>query len=382
MAEVDAGGRLVFANQLRGLAALAVVLAHLGGVFVLMGPFVAWITSMPEVHAGHPAMLALTGGLGINLGAFGVSVFFLISGFVIPFSLRGQRAGPFLLARALRIYPTLWAALAVEWLLVRTQSGLSGRGMVFGPLDYLENALLVNAALGGNFVDLVNWTLSVEVMFYLLMACLRGPVLRGRMLPFFAMSLAAIAVAAAWSHGLLPVDRHLAVEPMYVGYMLIGTVFHHHLTGRIGTVRAAAAMLALGLLFALGWRLGPIAAELPGVGLNYLYGYAAFALAYRCRRLFRPVRWLDALAAVSYPLYLLHSIVGYSVMAAAMHLLGLPYAAALPLGLAAALLLATALHVAVELPTTALGRRLTRRLSAAGAASAPAPLTPRLDTMR
>ena len=40
-----------------------------------------------------------------NWGAFGVALFFLISGFVIPFSLSRQRAGAFLVGRFFRIVP-------------------------------------------------------------------------------------------------------------------------------------------------------------------------------------------------------------------------------------------------------------------------------------
>lgn len=362
--EPAAGGRIIFANQLRGLAALSVVLSHLGGVFVLMGPMVGWFTSMPEVHVGRTAILQLTGRTYLNFGALGVSVFFLISGFVIPFSLRSQRPGGFLVARSLRIFPTFWAALAVEWLLVHVQSLATGRGMAFGPLTYVWNALLLDSVTGSSVVDLVNWTLAIEVLFYLLMAMLRPAVLRGRMLPFFVVSAAAIAIAAAQAHGVLPVVAQLADEPMFLGYMLIGTVFHYRLTGLIRSVPAAAAILGLCGLFLLCWRLGPMRNQFQVIAVNYLYGLAIFGMAYAARRRFRPLRWIDALADVSYPLYLVHSVVGYSVMALVMHGLGLGYGLALPIGFTAALLVATAIHLVVERPSTSLGRRLARRLSA------------------
>ncbi len=47
-------------------------------------------------------------------GPFGVALFFLISGLVIPFSFDRHRTGAFLLARLLRIYPTYLAALLIE----------------------------------------------------------------------------------------------------------------------------------------------------------------------------------------------------------------------------------------------------------------------------
>ena len=337
------------------------MLAHLGGVFVLLGPLVAWMTSMPEVKAGHPAILWLTSWHYLNFGAFGVSIFFLISGFVIPFSLRSQPAAGFLVARAFRIFPTFWAALFVEWCLVHVQSWFSGRGVPFGTAVYLQNALLLDTVIGGGFVDLVNWTLSIEVKFYLLMALLRPVVLKGRVLPFFVVALAAITVAVAQKHGLLPIATLLADEPMYVAFMLIGTVFHYQMTGLMRPWPAQGCMLGLGALVALCWRLGPLSGQVPTIAVNYLYGLAVFAAAYYARRLFRPNRVLDGLASVSYPLYLVHSIVGYSMIALAMHVFRLPYMAALGFGLAVVLLVATALHVAVEAPTLRLGRTLARR---------------------
>ena len=353
--------RIIAANQLRGVASLSVVLAHLGGVFVLLGPFVAWMTSMPEVRAGHPAILLLTSWRYLNFGAFGVSIFFLISGFVIPFSLRGQPAAGFLVARAFRIFPTFWAALLVEWALVHLQSRVSGRGVPFGTMVYLQNALLLDTVIGGGFVDLVNWTLSIEIKFYVLMALLRPAVLKGRVLPFFVVALAAIVVAVAQRHGLLPISTLLADEPMYVAFMLIGTIFHYQMTGLMRPLPAQFCMLGLGALVALCWTLGPISGQMPVIAINYGYGLAVFAAAYAARGLFRPNRVLDGLAAVSYPLYLVHSIVGYSMMALAMHVFRLPYTAALGFGLAAVLLVATVLHLVVEAPTLRLGRRLARR---------------------
>ncbi len=357
--------RIIAANQLRGIASLSVVLSHLGGVFVLLGPFVAWMTSMPEVKAGHPAILLLTSWRYLNFGAFGVSIFFLISGFVIPFSLRSQPATGFLVARAFRIFPTFWAALFIEWFLVHLQSRFSGRGVPFGMMAYLQNALLLDTVIGAGFVDLVNWTLSIEVKFYVLMALLRPAVLKGRVLPFFVVALAAIAVAAAQKHGLLPLSTLLADEPMYVTFMLIGTVFHYQMTGLMRPLRAQGCIIGLGALVALCWKLGPISGQVPTISINYGYGLAVFAAAYYARKLFRPNRVLDGLAAVSYPLYLIHSVVGYSMMALAMRVFRLPYTVALGFGLAVVLLVATALHLAVEAPTLRLGRRLARQCSLA-----------------
>lgn len=261
--------------------------------------------------------------------------------------------------------PTFWAALAVEWLLVKAQSIGSGHAMAFGIRSYIANALLIDTVIGGRIVDLVNWTLAIEVKFYLLMALMRPWLLRGWVLPFLGVGLAAVAIAAAQQHG-LRISPYLAVEPMYIAFMLVGTVFHMHLVGWIGSRQATAIIALLGLLVLSAWALGPLHAQVPALALNYLYALGLFTLLYAARRHFRPWRWLDRLADISYPLYLVHSVVGYSVMALAMHGLGLGYWGALPVGLAVVLLLATVLHVYVERPGIARGRQLAARLSRPG----------------
>ena len=366
------GGKIVFANQLRAVAALCVVLSHLAGVYILMGPLVGWITSSPVTHVGEPAILHLTRVPDFNFGAFGVAVFFLISGFVIPFSLREYRSGAFLVARAFRIYPTLWAALFLEWLAVFAQSHLYGRPMAFHVRTYLWNGLLADTIIGNN-VDLVNWTLAIEVKFYILMAVLRPWVLAGRVAPLLAWSGFAIVVAAAEQHGLIHLSTAFADEPMCIGFMLIGTVFHYHMTGRLGTASAFAAGTLLVALFLLCWRVGPIQNQIPSIPASYLDALALFLAAYVARTWFRSIRWLDALADISYPLYLTHSIIGYSVMTFVIVRFGLPYDAALPIAVVVVVPLAWLLHRWVEGPSLRAGKRLARRLARGRAPALMAP---------
>ena len=51
----------------------------------------------------------------INLGVFGVSLFFLVSGFVIPMSLKGKNPKNtvynFFIRRFFRLYPTYWFSI-------------------------------------------------------------------------------------------------------------------------------------------------------------------------------------------------------------------------------------------------------------------------------
>lgn len=89
-------------DALRAIAATLVVVQHFFGDIVReardpQGPF---------------AQLAEMSMNGVDLGRFGVVLFFLISGFVVPFSIRGARPlQRFAISRFFRLYPALWLAV-------------------------------------------------------------------------------------------------------------------------------------------------------------------------------------------------------------------------------------------------------------------------------
>ncbi len=67
---------------------------------------VAGLTGIIRSSVPWPAGAELVIASPINFGAFGVALFFLISGFVIPLSFQSYGRLDFLVARFFRIYPT------------------------------------------------------------------------------------------------------------------------------------------------------------------------------------------------------------------------------------------------------------------------------------
>src|SRR5579863_7940965 len=85
----EKNGRLTFLDSVRGLAALAVLLEHVGDRL-------------------HPAFRVFTHDW-FSFGKLGVTAFFLTSGFVIPLSLeRGRSLKRFWISRVFRLYPIYW----------------------------------------------------------------------------------------------------------------------------------------------------------------------------------------------------------------------------------------------------------------------------------
>lgn len=94
-------------------------------------------------------------------GGFGVTLFFIISGYVITKAAQRENSTNFALRRIFRIYPSLIVALLIYWWLI--PSG------VFTPLRLLGSVSLFGDFWGSpNELGGVDWTLRLEIIFYVL----------------------------------------------------------------------------------------------------------------------------------------------------------------------------------------------------------------------
>lgn len=370
-------GRLIFANQLRGLAALSVLVSHLVGAFWAMREFLALATAAPPpTGAAPPALFALVSQPWLNFGPLGVGVFFLISGLVIPISLEHHSGGEFLLARAFRIYPTVIAALIVDVLALKFAAGWWQRPFPYGNWTLVSNGLLIYNLLGQPSVDLVNWTLCIELKFYLLMALLAPSVRRGRLGPLFLVAAAALAWSAtsaslsgAMENGPGQVlIRALGDEALFIPYLLLGVLFNYRLRGSLELPAFFVSLAAMLSIFLASYRFGTLHTQFPMNMANYVYALAIFSMLFLARHHARRIRFVDFLADISFPLYLVHSLVGYVTLKFVMLSLHLPYSAALMVTIPTVSCVAGALHFLVEVPSTSLGKRLARARHSVGPA--------------
>lgn len=146
---------------LRGLAALAVCMFHFTKGFVNEDGVIREVFSK---------------------GWMGVEVFFVISGFVIPFSLLGSAFGfrhyfKFLKKRFLRIEPAYIASIALVVILSYAASKVPG----FQGEPYVVSAELLLQHLGylvrffnNSWLSPVYWTLEIEFHYYLIIGLLLG----------------------------------------------------------------------------------------------------------------------------------------------------------------------------------------------------------------
>lgn len=359
--------RFVFANQLRGFAALCVVAVHLAGLYWSEPQTVAAATFSP-LHGGTPPwFFGFFATPWFNLGPFGVALFFLISGFVIPISLERQSPVGFLIARFFRIFPTYWLALAIELIVISLGASYWHKPFTYEPPLMLWNAMLTSDIANVPSIDYVNWTLMVEIKFYVLMALMIGAVRRGSLIALFAVA-AGILVITAFSHDifvLLPALgnalRIFEMNALYVLFMLIGVAFSYHARGLIDGKRLAAAAVLLFAAFVFCWPLTFFRGEYPLATVNYGYAAIVFSLMYVLRDRARPSRVLDYFAAISYPLYLVHFLVGFTILQVLIDR-HVDVTLATLSAFAAAIALATALHYTIELRSQKFGKAVASRL--------------------
>jgi peptidoglycan/LPS O-acetylase OafA/YrhL len=128
---------------------------------------------------------------------------------------------------------------------------------------------------------------------------------------------------------------------------------------KCGLVGATIAVLGIN---AMMWQKTAFADQFWVVPLNYFYALIVFAACYALRHKFKPSRLLDFLADISYPLYLVHSIIGYAIIRYATSR-GLPALPAECLAFVVVVALAYLIHVVVEMPTANFGKSIGRRKS-------------------
>ncbi|MBL4796377.1 MAG: acyltransferase [Oleispira sp.] len=141
--------RLFELDALRGIAAFSVVLFH-------------YLFRYDGIY-GHDTLNVTW----FEFGKYGVQLFFMVSGFVIFWTLsRTKRPLDFLVSRFSRLYPVYWVALAITFVSV-TVLGLEGRESSL--FDAFSNMLMFHEYFLIPHVDGVYWTLTVELTFYLWM---------------------------------------------------------------------------------------------------------------------------------------------------------------------------------------------------------------------
>lgn len=251
--------RIESVQVLRGIAAMLVVFNH-AGLFLALAP---------QYNLG-PSYLVPSEAVA-SMGAIGVDLFFVISGFVMTLSAR-RFIGPtgaavFLIQRFVRIAPLFYLACLVM-LIEALRAGLPvERASVFNSLTFIP---IFDDGTYSWPLHYLGWTLTFEWVFYLLVAALIASGRGGRHIPLLAL-LAALPLLGVLLNPQLMVGRVLT-NPILWEFAL-GTIacilYEKCLLGRFRTLLTFCSLLIF-VIGAVALQVSP--EDLVGAGENTMMG--------------------------------------------------------------------------------------------------------------
>lgn len=278
-------------DHLRGIAALSVCFFH----FTCCNGYDALIPENDPVRQ-----------LG-SYGWLGVEAFFVISGFVIPYSLhhrcyRWRDAPEFIIRRLKRLEPPYFACVLIHLVLKSGGSLFSGAnelsvGQVLAHLGYL------NALLGYEWLNPAFWTLAIEFQFYFFMALI-FPLINANRLATRLLSVLSLASLPFF------VPSDVSLLPYWLPLFALVILTYQLLVGRISLPIFCLMFVCIAIMGfkAVGWK-QTVAAGLTAVTIATL----------RARTVCPRFAWLSWTGKISYSLYLMHAASGGVVFKLAAH---------------------------------------------------------------
>ena len=366
--------RLHHIDGIRAIAALLVVIMH-----------AADTKDISEYTRTHGAWLYDL-VREVDLGRIGVMIFFCVSGFVIPSSLKqGHSVLNFAVRRFFRLYPPYWvsmaAALYVVWYLY---------GRRIDAKLVLDNLTMLTIFTNSKYIEDVYWTLASELIFYGLCAALFAAGLLHRATLIAALSLTfALQYLGQLNVFLGPVfearsfvfvfkDERLHLIIMSLSLMFLGASLRSWSEGKAGLVASiftvgtcVTYIIAIPASCYLSYGLTPLQKAVVQTGVACPASVSVFLLlALGLKITWRP---LVAIGQASYSLYLFHGVVLWGVIWYLVYYWPTATFSTLTLVLvtcAASVLLSLLTYRFVELPSNRIGRLTAAWLASRGVSHA------------
>jgi len=286
---------------------------------VIAASLVLWTHAFGFTGNGQAELLKAN--FNISFGSWAVDIFFVLSGFLVAKSWDRQKSvRAFVWARALRIYPGLWACILMCVALLGPAFTSLSLTTYLTHVDTLK-FLLANGTLllkgvfpslpgvfGGSPVNSPLWTLPYELRMYLVLLLLAwsGLLYRRAVLPVMVVLAFAIFSWAAIE------GRHEDKLPEYCRFIFCffsgAWLYVRRESVQLRPTTFFAVLMLLGLslvMSSISWRLILLTAATP-----YLAIFLAFVPA-------GPVRAYNALGDYSYGVYIYGAPVQMSVLALA-----------------------------------------------------------------
>lgn len=279
-------------DALRGIAALSVVLFH--------------YTAKYREFFGH----TFSEKLDFKYGFYGVPLFFIISGFVIFMTVNKVKSTPeFIYRRFIRLYPTFWICMIVTFLGVNYWGLLpklftNWKDALFNLMMFYRNLQMFTDIKD---VDGAYWSLLPELRFYFLIV----------LVLFFKQIKNIKWVGLVWLV-LIVIENYfyhirilgIFIDLQYGGFFMAGILFYKIAVDNENTFWNHLFIGGTLILNCLLYNKWENEGALVFVPLVYLVFYLFT---------FGHLNWLKSkvllfLGSISYPLYLIHQNLGYTMI--------------------------------------------------------------------
>lgn len=329
---------------------------------------------IPEVAANGSFLADIA--RSVDFGRIGVVCFFLISGFVIPFSFSAGEGAlkKFAIRRFFRLYPLYWVSIAMALIAIFTF-----KGRTFDTSTILANITMLQKFFNEPHIQGLYWTLQAEVIFYCICACMYGfGILHKKYYQFTAciLSLTLFCIVSILKKK-VPIFHSIDRELIYVLYviaiMFSGTILRTLLLNEKAERQGKLLIIAPFLVFSI--PVGVIILSAIGIDVvsepirfffGHMIGLALFVFGFYKLKLKNT--FLLWLGTVSYSVYLFHPI-AMKLIHWLMQQEWATYISSLHLSFYMLLVCITTFLVAsltyrfVERPCIDLGHRLTSRIT-------------------
>lgn len=360
--EKKVSGNYAFITQLRGWAAISVVISHLVMMYFNGGASSAFSFLLP-VRNTEPlpfleALYRITGRLRFNFGAFGVALFFLISGFLISNSLKNKTSWGFIRKRLIRVYPVYALGFSITFGLMYLYICVyKGDAFPYGFKDWLMQVSLLRDWFWIPSLDGVSWTLETDLKFYLFAVIMLQMEIYKRPKSVFwagvALGLISVLACKASQCPGLPIRSFAVCYCLSCGcsmilYMLLGLCLFKLFSGEWKISEFAFTASSVYLLFVLAAKKG----FTPGGGStipNYTYALLVFVLFLLLRNKIPQFKFVGFISRISFSLYIVHGLNGYMLMSV-LDNGGVPPYLCILIAIAATTLLATLFYKIIEEP--------------------------------
>ncbi|MBB5370025.1 MULTISPECIES: acyltransferase [unclassified Janthinobacterium] len=354
--------RMVFAHLLRGIGSIFVLISHYVGIFWIMHPDISNLMGAPVIsnfpHLTFP--LNVIADYCIFFGQFGVGAFFILSGFVIPFSLKNTGTGEFLFRRAIRIYPVYIVGFSLAVMAIFILSYYTGSSFKYSIGDILAHfGVITRAPMDVVRIDGISWTLEVEIYFYIIMAIAGSVILNFNVKGFFATTLLIACICAYYLRG----PEYLIGVQIGSGLLLLlGIAYYSFLSGKISRKNLILIELLIFISIMILWLAVTKRASYTIQWMaGYLVAISIFHIGFDLRKKIRTNSILSHFSDISYPLYVVHALFGYTIMYVLVDK-GAGVYLAITTATISSYLIAVMIHVFVEKPTMALSKSRGRTL--------------------